>query len=80
MSVQAAALPFEDVCERLRAFALAHPAERVSVSDTIVYGVGMDVGIAMAKLRAVADYARRECGIATLYLHNGPPDFREVPT
>lgn len=71
---------FESLCEELRDFARQSPNVRgISISDTVVYGVGMDAIIAMSKLRALGDYAKQELGV-TLYIHNGEPPFREVPS
>lgn len=61
---------FEQLCEEIQAFARANPDARDAlVSDAAVYGGGMDAGIAMAKLKALARFAREEHGL-TLYIEN----------
>ena len=65
---------FEDLCEDIRAFARANPRERHAlISDSAVYGRGMDAGIAMAKLKALSHYAKKEWGL-TLYIENRADD------
>ena len=68
----------EDLCADLRDFARQSNAKKVSVSDSLVYGAGMDAMIAVAKMRGLSDYARRELGVE-LFIHNGEPPIREVP-
>ena len=69
--------PFEELCEDLRAFALAHPDERdVLMSDSAIYGGGMDASVAILKMKALTKYAR-EYGL-TLYIENRADDWLRV--
>jgi hypothetical protein len=71
---------FESLCEELRDLARKNGDGRqdISISDRVMYGAGMDALIACRKMLAISDYAKHELGV-TLYIHNGEPDFREVP-
>lgn len=71
---------FEDLCADLRDFARVSPsARKISVSDSLVYGGGMDAMIAVAKMQALSKYAKEQLNVE-LFIHNGEPYMRGVPS
>jgi len=65
---------FDELCEDLRAFARANPDEREAVmSDSSVYGEGMDALAAVIKLQALSEYAKNAHGLA-LFIENRADD------
>jgi len=64
---------FDELCADIAAFARANPEEREAVmSDSAVYGEGMDALVAVIKMQALSEYAK-ERGLA-LYIENRADD------
>jgi len=64
---------FDALCEDIAAFARANPDERAAVmSDSAVYGEGMDALAAVIKMQALSAYAAD--WKLTLYIENRADD------
>jgi hypothetical protein len=51
---------FEQCCEAVRNFALAHPdAKEVAITDADMYGAGLGVDVVVEKMKGIERYARR---------------------